>query len=130
MAKHAYLSASASHRWLACPPSAKLCAQEEDRNSEYAIQGTCAHELAQHLVEKAMGYVYYPTDPSKIKGREFSRSLYVAEDVKTGDVISEQNVRSVRPGYGMHPKFLPELMGNIFIMDCKKGERMTLDLVR
>ena len=55
MAKHAYLSASSSHRWLACPPSAKLCAQEEDHTSEYAIQGSCAHELAQYLVEKALG---------------------------------------------------------------------------
>jgi hypothetical protein len=55
MANHAYLSASASHRWMACPPSARLCAQEEDRTSDYAIQGSCAHELAQYLVEKALG---------------------------------------------------------------------------
>lgn len=56
MAKHAYLSASASHRWLACPPSAKLCAQEEDRGSPYAQQGTDAHELCQYLVERALGH--------------------------------------------------------------------------
>ncbi len=55
MPKHAYLSASASHRWLACPPSAKLCAQVEDTGSPYAMQGTCAHELAQYLLEKALG---------------------------------------------------------------------------
>ena len=55
MPKHAYLSASASHRWLACPPSAKLCAQEEDRGSPYAQQGTDAHELCQYLLEKALG---------------------------------------------------------------------------
>ena len=63
MAKHAYLSASASHRWLTCPPSAKLCAQEEDRGSPYAQQGTDAHELCQYLVEKALGYdVRDPTE--------------------------------------------------------------------
>ena len=55
MAKHAYLAASASERWLRCPPSAKLCAQEEDRGSPYAQQGTDAHELAAHLTEKALG---------------------------------------------------------------------------
>ena len=55
MPKHAYLSASASHRWLACPPSAKLCAEEPDYGSEYAMQGTCAHELGQYLLEKALG---------------------------------------------------------------------------
>ena len=60
--KHAYLSASASHRWLACPPSAKLCAQEEDKGSEFAMQGTCAHELGQYLVEKALGKAV--TDPT------------------------------------------------------------------
>ena len=62
MAKHAYLSASASHRWLACPPSAKLCAQEEDKSGEFAMQGTCAHELGQYLVEKALGKAV--TDPT------------------------------------------------------------------
>ena len=55
MAKHAYLAASASERWLKCPPSAKLCAQEEDRGSPYAQQGTDAHELAAYLTEKALG---------------------------------------------------------------------------
>lgn len=55
MAKHAYLAASASERWLRCPPSARLCAQEEDRGSPYAQQGTDAHELAAYLAEKALG---------------------------------------------------------------------------
>ena len=55
MPRHAYLSASAIHRWLACPPSAKLCAEEPDYGSEYAMQGTCAHELSQYLLEKALG---------------------------------------------------------------------------
>lgn len=55
MPKHAYLSASASHRWLACPPSAKLCASIPDQASEYAQQGTDCHELCAYLVEKALG---------------------------------------------------------------------------
>nr|DAW98521.1 MAG TPA: Protein of unknown function (DUF2800) [Bacteriophage sp.] len=55
MPKHAYLSASASHRWLACPPSAKLCANILDQASEYAQQGTDCHELCAYLVEKALG---------------------------------------------------------------------------
>jgi hypothetical protein len=55
MPKHAYLSASASHRWLACPPSAKLCANIPDQTSEYAMQGTDCHELCAYLVEKALG---------------------------------------------------------------------------
>lgn len=80
-------------------------------------------------VEKALGDVVYPTDPSKIKGREFSRSLYVAEDVKAGDVITERNVRSVRPGFGLHPRYLPEVLGKQFTKDCQKGDRFSLDMV-
>lgn len=55
MSSHAFLSASASHRWLACPPSAKLCAEVPDEESPYARQGTDAHELCQYLVEKELG---------------------------------------------------------------------------
>lgn len=55
MPKHAYLSASASHRWLACPPSAKLCASIPDQASKYAQQGTDCHEFCAYLVEKALG---------------------------------------------------------------------------
>lgn len=80
-------------------------------------------------VEKALGKVNYPTDSSKIKGREFSRSLYVAEDMKAGDVITEDNVRSVRPGYGLHPKHLPEILGKKINRDLEKGTRMSLDYV-
>lgn len=81
------------------------------------------------LVEKALGNVFYPTDPTKIKGREHSRSLYVAEDVKAGDVVTEMNVRSVRPGFGAPPKYLPEVMGKIFLKAATKGERFECGMV-
>ena len=55
MADHALLSASSSHRWLNCPPSAKLCAAHPDRASPYAQQGTNAHSLAAYKVQKALG---------------------------------------------------------------------------
>lgn len=80
-------------------------------------------------VEKALGEVVYPTDPSKIKGREFSRSLYVAEDVKAGDVVTEKNVRSVRPGYGLHPKYLADMLGQKFVKDYQMGDRFELGMV-
>ena len=55
MAKHAFLSASASHRWINCPPSAKLCEGIKDESSPYAQEGTDCHELCAYLVEKALG---------------------------------------------------------------------------
>ena len=55
MGKHALLSASSSHRWLACPPSARLCADKEDKGSEYARQGTDAHTLCEYKLKKLLG---------------------------------------------------------------------------
>ena len=81
-------------------------------------------------VEKVLGSVYYPTDPSKIKGREFSRSLYVAENMKAGDIISEKSVRSVRPGFGLHPKYLKEVLGKVVVRNLEIGERFSLDMIR
>ena len=56
MSKHAYLSASASHRWLSCPPSAKLCAEVSDQASPYAKEGTDAHTLCEYKVLTALGH--------------------------------------------------------------------------
>lgn len=81
-------------------------------------------------VEKALGEVKYPTDPSTIKGREFCRSLYVAEDINADQVITEKNVRSVRPGYGLHPKYLTEILGKTSTRDLKKGERFSADMIK
>ena len=63
MAKHSLLSASASHRWLNCPPSARLCEKYEYKPSEYAQEGTDCHELCAYKVEKALGHrVRNPTE--------------------------------------------------------------------
>lgn len=80
-------------------------------------------------VEKAIGEVVYPTDPAKIKGREFCRSLYVAENMKEGEVITDTNLRSVRPGFGLHPKYLSEILGKNVNRDLEKGMRFSLDFV-
>lgn len=82
------------------------------------------------LAEAALGKVDY-TLTEKMKGsRTACRSLYVAEDVKAGDVVTEKNVRSVRPGYGLHPKYLPEVLGKKFVKDCQMGERFELGMVK
>lgn len=80
-------------------------------------------------VEKALGVIDYPTDPSKIKGRQFSRSLYIAEDMKSGDILTEQNLRSVRPGFGLAPKYLKDCLGKRVNRDLKKGERMRQEFI-
>lgn len=80
-------------------------------------------------VEQVLGEVTYPTDPWSISGRESSRSLYIAEDMKAGDILTEKNLRSVRPGYGLHPKYLNQLLGKNVNRDLQKGERMKWEYV-
>lgn len=80
-------------------------------------------------VETALGKIDYPTDISKIKGRDFCRSLYVAAPMKAGDTITEENIRSVRPGFGLHPKYLSELIGRKVNRDLEVGDRMSWEVV-
>ncbi|MEH6504177.1 MAG: pseudaminic acid synthase [Cycloclasticus sp.] len=71
--------------------------------------------------EKLLGKVDYSMSEKKKKSRQFSRSLYIVEDMQAGDVITEKNVRSVRPGYGLHPKYLKEVMGKKVNASAFKG---------
>ncbi len=76
--------------------------------------------------EKLLGKVDYSMSEKKKKSRQFARSLYVAKDIKKGEVFSEENIRSVRPGYGMHPKHFKDILGKIATKDYKFGERFTI----
>lgn len=80
-------------------------------------------------VEKALGSVTYPSDPSAVKGREFCRSLYIAKDMKAGDRFTEENVRSVRPGFGLPPKYLPGILGKTIACDARTGDPLTLNMI-
>lgn len=79
--------------------------------------------------EKAIGKVGYELTKKQQAGKAFSRSLYVAEDVKAGDVITEKNVRSVRPGFGLHPKYYNKIKGKTFVKDIKKGEAFLFEMI-
>lgn len=81
------------------------------------------------MAESALGTVTYELTEKMKAGREFCRSLYVAEDIKAGDIITEQNVRSVRPGFGMHPKHLKDIIGKRVNANLNKGERMSEDKI-
>ena len=116
MGKHAFLSASSSHRWLECPPSAKLCAEQEDRASPYAQQGTDCHELCAYLVEKSLGKdVTDPTENLTYYDQEMrdcaeSYCSYVNEQIEAAkkhcpdpQVLIEQRLdfsRWVEDGFG------------------------------
>lgn len=77
--------------------------------------------------EKLLGKVTYELSAKSLKSREFSRSLFVAEDVKAGDTINSLNVRSVRPGFGLSPKHLKAIIGKQFKEDISKGTPLSWD---
>lgn len=76
--------------------------------------------------EKAIGRLTYELTPKQKDGRQFCRSLYVVKDIKKGEIITNEHVRSVRPGYGMHPKELKHIIGNVAIRDYEFGDRFLL----
>lgn len=80
-------------------------------------------------VEKALGKVSYELTAKGRKNREFSRSLFVVEDIPAGGAITEENVRSIRPGFGMHPMHLDEVIGRIVPRGVAKGTPLSWDIL-
>ncbi len=72
-------------------------------------------------VEKALGEVSYEVSDKIKKSREFSRSLFAVKDVKTGEIFTEENVKSIRPGFGLPPKYLKDILGKNARIDIEKG---------
>ena len=80
--------------------------------------------------ESAIGEINYSLTLKQSKGKDFSRSLYIVEDIKNGDIITEKNVRSIRPGFGLHPKYLSSIMGKVVNADLQRGERFSLKNIK
>lgn len=80
--------------------------------------------------EKAIGKIDYRLTEKQIKGKDFSRSLYVVETVTEGELFSENNVRSIRPGFGLHPKYLYQIIGKKSNQNIEKGTRFSLDFIK
>lgn len=80
--------------------------------------------------EEAIGIVDYKLTDKQLKGRDFCRSLYVVEDIKAGEIITEKNVRSIRPGFGMHPKYFKDILGKQINENIEKGMRLTFEQIK
>lgn len=75
--------------------------------------------------EKLLGRVSYEMTPKKLKSREFSRSIFISNDIKKGEIFTEKNVQIVRPSNGLPPKYISQVLGKIAQRDYKKGEPLT-----
>ena len=91
-------------------------------------------EMTQLVVEterawQALGQVSYgPTEAEK-KSVQFRRSLYVVKDIKAGEVFTRENLRAIRPGLGLPPKFIDQFLGKKVVCDIRRGTAATWDLL-
>lgn len=83
---------------------------------------------AVRTAEKALGTVSYQVTEKEAASRVFRRSLFVVKDMKSGEMFTEENVRSIRPGYGMHTRQLNDILGKCAAIDIPRGTPLTWDL--
>ncbi|MGJ0302808.1 pseudaminic acid synthase [Aliarcobacter cryaerophilus] len=95
-------------------------------DAEFSLDKKEFEEMIQAVrdTEKLIGKVDYSMTEKKKKSRQFARSLYVSKDIKKGEVFSNNNIRSVRPGYGMHPKYFNDVLGKIAEKNYGFGDRL------
>jgi len=91
-------------------------------------------ELSQLVVEterawQGLGEIQIGPTPKEMASIQFRRSLYIVEDVKAGEHLTEKNMRAIRPGGGLPPKYLEILIGKTLKQDVKKGTAMSWDLI-
>ncbi len=92
------------------------------------------HEFQQMVeavraAEKALGEVHYGVTADDAKSRVFRRSLYAVADITAGEPFTEANVRSIRPGFGLPPKMLRDVLGRRATVDLPKGSPLTMDAI-
>jgi len=91
---------------------------------EFANMVTAVREA-----EKSIGRADFTLTDKQIKGKDFSRSLYIVNDIKKGEVLTKENIRSIRPGFGLHPKYLNFVLGKKVNQSLERGTRMELRYV-
>jgi len=79
--------------------------------------------------EKALGEAQYEVNEREAKSRVFRRSLFAVEDIKAGEVLTEANVRSIRPGYGLHTRHLKDVLGKRAAQDIPRGTPLNWELI-
>lgn len=74
--------------------------------------------------EMALGEVTYDLTDRQVKGKGFSRSLYAIKEIKSGEIFNDKNIKSIRPGFGLHPKYFDQIMGKKSKVQIQRGDRI------
>ena len=117
----------------ACIIEKHLCLRRADGGPDGAFslepQEFKAMVEAVRTAEKALGSVQFASGPREANSRRFRRSLFVVEDIKKGELFTKQNVRSIRPADGLHPRNFNEVLGKRAARDVERGTPLTWTLV-
>ncbi|MGL5458400.1 MAG: pseudaminic acid synthase [Cetobacterium sp.] len=81
-------------------------------------------------VEKTIGKIDYSLTEKKLKSRKFARSLFIVEDIKKGEILTDKNIRSIRPGDGLAPKYYYEILGKEVIQDIEFGTPLSFEMIK
>lgn len=100
-------------------------------DSAFSMEPAEFKQLVQDIrtVEKALGMVCYDLTPKQKESKVFRRSLFVVKDMEAGEVFTEENVRSIRPGYGLPPKMLSYVLGRRSTQKLAKGSPLTSNAI-
>ncbi len=79
--------------------------------------------------EKALGEVRYELSEQETRSRIFRRSLFAVKDIRAGEVLTDAHVRSIRPGYGLHPRHLKDVLGRRAAQDIQRGTPLNWKLI-
>jgi pseudaminic acid synthase len=82
------------------------------------------------ILEKALGNISYELSEKSINSRKFSRSLFFTQDIKKDEEITEKNMRSIRPCYGLHPRHYDDIIGKVAAEDIIKGTPVKWELIK
>ncbi len=85
---------------------------------------------AVRTTEKALGSIHYGVSETESKSLAFRRSLFVVKDMREGDLFTEESVRSIRPGHGLHPRHLKDILGQRAAEDIERGTPLNWKLIR
>jgi len=79
--------------------------------------------------EKSLGIIDYQLTDKKVRSREFARSLFIVEDIKAGEMLTSDHVKSIRPGHGLAPKYIHSIIGKVARTDIERGTPVHWDLI-
>lgn len=101
-------------------------------DAEFSMEAKEFKQMVSYIrdVEAALGTVSYELTNQTKLSKIFSRSLFVVEDVEDGETFTSENVRSIRPGQGMHPKHYQDVLGKVANREIKKGTPLSFDLIK